>query len=213
MKKTRLEPHPDEAPVVRKMFAWRVGEQLSYQAIADRLNADLAFNPPSVPVDPERSVGRWTYSNVRDVLTNPKHIRHMVWNRRARKGAGKTRMNPVSEWVWSPEPVWSAHVRQHQTRARFLCMRPQEGIPAPGHPVILRVREDHLLSGLTRFLASDVFGPYRHKLLDASHAALAQAAHEEHVGKIKALERPSPTPTLGWNSIPATACEGRTRRR
>jgi DNA invertase Pin-like site-specific DNA recombinase len=43
--KTRLEPHPDQAPVVRRMFAWRVGEQMSYQAIADRLNAGLALNP------------------------------------------------------------------------------------------------------------------------------------------------------------------------
>lgn len=60
VRKTRLEPHPDQAPVVRRMFAWRVGEQLSYQAIADRLNADLALNPPPVPVDPGRSVGRWT---------------------------------------------------------------------------------------------------------------------------------------------------------
>lgn len=45
------------------------------------------------------------YSSVRDVLTNPKPTGHMVWNRRARKGSGKNRMNPVSEWVWSPEPV------------------------------------------------------------------------------------------------------------
>jgi Recombinase len=51
-----------------------------------------------------------TYSNVRDMLTNPKHTGHMVWNRRARKGAGRNRMNPVSDWVWSPEPVHEAVV-------------------------------------------------------------------------------------------------------
>jgi site-specific DNA recombinase len=239
VKKTRLEPHPDEAPVVRKMFTWRVGERLGYQAIADRLNADLALNPPPVPVDPERSIGRWTYSNVRDVLTNPKHTGHMVWNRRARKGAGKNRMNPVTEWVWSPQPVHEAlvgletfvqaqDVSAHRERSRTtpglspdpqakrvyplrsfvfcdLCGRrmfgntrretasyacaPKKAWRPPGHPVILRVREDHLLSGLTQFLASDVFGPYRHGLLDASHAALAQAAHEEHADKIKALQK------------------------
>jgi site-specific DNA recombinase len=92
------------------MFTWRVNERLGYQVIADRLNTDLVLNPPPVPVDPERSIGRWTYSNVRDVLTNPKHTGHMGWNRRARKGAGKNRMNPVSEWVWSPQPVHEALV-------------------------------------------------------------------------------------------------------
>lgn len=74
-------------------------------AIADRLNPDLVTNPPPTPVDPARAVGQWTYSNVRDMLTNPKHTGHMVWNRRARKGNGRNRANPVSEWVWSPEPV------------------------------------------------------------------------------------------------------------
>ena len=110
MKKTRLEVHPAEGPVVRTMFTWRVTERLGYQAIADRLNTDLETNPPPIPVDPAAEVGRWTYSNVRDVLTNPKHTGHMVWNRRARKGAGHNRMNPVTEWVWSPEPVHEALV-------------------------------------------------------------------------------------------------------
>lgn len=86
VKKTRLEAHPVEGPVVHKMFTWRVTGRLGYHAIAARLNADLAINPPPVPVDPTRATGRWTYSNVRDVLTNPKYTGHMVWNRRARKG-------------------------------------------------------------------------------------------------------------------------------
>ena len=239
VKKTRLEPHPDEAPVVRRMFPWRAGERLGYQAIADRLNSDLALNPPPVPVDPQRSVGRWTYSNVRDVLTNPKHTGHMVWNRRARKGAGKNRMNPVSEWVWSPEPVHEALVsletfvqaqdisarrersrsapglspgpqanRVYPLRSFILCdlcgrrmfgntrretvsyiCNPKKAYRPPGHPVTTRVREDHLLSGLTRFLADNVFGPYRHGLLDASQTAAAREAREEHAGKVKALQK------------------------
>lgn len=52
MKKTRLEVHPVEGPVVRTMFTWHVAERLGYQAIADRLNTDLETNPPPVPVDP-----------------------------------------------------------------------------------------------------------------------------------------------------------------
>ena len=76
---------------------------------ADRLNLDLTTNLPPTPNTPSRAVGLWTYFNVRDILTNPKYTGHMVWNRRARKTGGN-RGNPVSEWIWSPEPVmrcWS----------------------------------------------------------------------------------------------------------
>ena len=119
--------------MVRRMFPWRVDERLGYQVIAGRLNADLALNPPPVPVDPERSVGRWTYSNVRDVLTNPKHTGHMVWNRRARKGAGKNRMNPVSEWVWSPQPVHEALVSLETfVQAQDISARRERSHSAPG---------------------------------------------------------------------------------
>lgn len=105
IKKSMLEVHSVEGPVVQRAFNWRITERLGYQAIADRLNDDLVLNPPPVPVIPTRAVGHWTASNVRDMLTNPKHTGHMVWNRRARKGKGKNRANPVDEWVWSPEPV------------------------------------------------------------------------------------------------------------
>ena len=104
VKKTFLEPHPEHAPVVQRIFAWRLQERLGYQAIADRLNRDLNTNPPPTPVDPARKLGCWTWSNVREVLTNPKHTGHMVWNRHARKTRGNT-INPVSEWIWSPEPA------------------------------------------------------------------------------------------------------------
>lgn len=108
MKKTRLVADAIECAVVQKIYQWRIAEQLAYQAIADRLNADLVLNPPPVPVDPTRAVGRWTYSNVREVLTQPKYTGYMVWNRRARKGAGRNRTNPMEEWVWSPMPIHEA---------------------------------------------------------------------------------------------------------
>ncbi|GGL05453.1 recombinase family protein [Streptomyces flaveus] len=129
VKKTLLEVHPVEGPVVRKMFHWRIVERLSYQAIADRLNADLTLNPPPSPILADTAVGHWTYSSARDVLTNPKHTGHMVWNRRARKGAGRNRPNPVEEWVWSIEPTHEAlvdletfvqaqQVAEHRERSR-----------------------------------------------------------------------------------------------
>ncbi len=104
VKKTFLEPDPAQASAVRKVYQWRIAERLGYQAIADGLNRDPAAYPPPVPVDPSRTVGRWTYFNVRDVLTNPKYTGHMVWNRRGRKTHGN-RMNPIEEWIWSARPV------------------------------------------------------------------------------------------------------------
>jgi len=109
-KKMRLAKHPLEGPVVERIFTLRTVEHLGYQSIADRLNRDLATNPPPTPVDPARAAGRWTYSNVRSVITNPKCTGHMVWNRHARKGKGKNRLNPVEDWVWSPTPAHEALV-------------------------------------------------------------------------------------------------------
>ncbi|XVQ15111.1 recombinase family protein [Spirillospora sp. CA-255316] len=99
-----LQPDPVRGPVVTTIFSWRVDECLGYQAIADRLNTDLDRYPPPRPVDPARSVGRWTHSSVREILVNPKHTGYMVWNRRATKRDGG-KHNPPEAWVWSPAPT------------------------------------------------------------------------------------------------------------
>lgn len=44
--KSKLVKEPIEAAVVRKIYDWRITERLSYEAIAERLNLDLATNPP-----------------------------------------------------------------------------------------------------------------------------------------------------------------------
>ncbi|GGM81666.1 recombinase [Lentzea pudingi] len=240
IKKTRLLMHPIEGPCVQRQFQWRTTERLGYQAIADRLNEDLALNPPPTPVEPDRAVGFWTYSSVRDILTNPKYTGHMVWNRRARKGAGKNKVNPVSEWVWSVEPTHEAlisletFVQAQQVSARRERSRTKPGLnPAPeskrvyrlrsytscvhchrrlfgnanhagtvyygcqpkkayrpdGHPPMFRVREDELLIGVNKFLAHEVFGPYRRSLFAAGRADQEQAATKERADRIAAIER------------------------
>jgi DNA invertase Pin-like site-specific DNA recombinase len=129
IKKSRLAAHPVESATVATMFAWRTVERIGYQHIADRLNTDLTTNPPPIPVDPARAVGIWTYSSVREVLTNPKHTGHMVWNRHARKNHGRNRINPVTDWVWSSVPthdqvvdlatfIAAQHVSGHRERSR-----------------------------------------------------------------------------------------------
>jgi DNA invertase Pin-like site-specific DNA recombinase len=109
--KTKLEIDPVRSLAVMQIYAWRIDEKLSYRAIAERLNTDLDRYPPPQPVDPERAVGRWTGSAVREVLFNPKYTGHMVWNRRSTKDKlhpGKN--NPREEWIVSAEPTHPAIV-------------------------------------------------------------------------------------------------------
>ncbi|MFI9080771.1 recombinase family protein [Streptomyces sioyaensis] len=102
--KHRLVPDPDRGRVVTEIFRLRALEKLSYQAIADRLNLDLAKYPPPVANRDDATIGLWTVQSVRGILENPKYTGYQVWNRKARKKRGNKR-NPVSEWIWSPHPV------------------------------------------------------------------------------------------------------------
>jgi len=101
--KTRLVPDPVTAPVVAQIFTWRVGQRLSYTAIAAQLNTSLSRYPPPMPTRPARAVGHWTAGTVRGILINPKYTGYMVWNRRATRSGGK--VNAVEEWVCSPKPT------------------------------------------------------------------------------------------------------------
>ncbi|WP_424923726.1 recombinase family protein [Actinomadura darangshiensis] len=94
---------------MQTIFEIRASERLGYQAIADRLNCDLDRYPPPVATAKHRSVGKWTYSSVREVLTNPKYTGYMVWNRKATTSAGG-RNNPPEAWIWSSAPTHPALV-------------------------------------------------------------------------------------------------------
>ncbi|WP_158299962.1 recombinase family protein [Glycomyces paridis] len=107
--KTVLELEPVRAAVVKRIFDFRIRLRLGYAAIAERLNEDLALNPPPVPPDPTRARGSWCASSVREILRNPKYTGYMVWNRVTSTPKGN-RPNPMSDWVWSPEPVHEAIV-------------------------------------------------------------------------------------------------------
>ncbi|WP_199537143.1 recombinase family protein [Spongiactinospora gelatinilytica] len=113
--KHRLVPDPVCGPVVTHIFALRVVERLAYREIAERLNRDLDRYPPPTPVDPDRALGRWTGSSIREVLINPKYTGYMVWNRRATKKGGSC--NPPELWVWSSQPAHEPLV----TRETFLA--------------------------------------------------------------------------------------------
>ena len=99
--KTRLAPDPDRAPVVARIFTWRVIGKLGMPAIAARLNNNPARYPPPAG-------GRWSAQAVAKILANPKYTGHMVYGRRRRGPAGQRLRVPVTEWLWTPEPVHPA---------------------------------------------------------------------------------------------------------
>jgi site-specific DNA recombinase len=105
--KTRLIPDPVRGPVVTQIFRWRGLERISAGDIAHRLNTDPDRYPPPQPAG-KRPVGAWTTKAVLDILANPKYTGYMVWNRRKRGSRARGvvgKVNPPTEWVWSPQPT------------------------------------------------------------------------------------------------------------
>ncbi|QNJ42015.1 recombinase family protein [Streptomyces buecherae] len=98
--KRKLVPHPDarRGEAVREMYRLRREERLTDTQIVTILAADRDRYPI------ER---HWTYNRVYGLLSNPKLTGYQVYNRKASRTGrqGFSRLNPVSEWVWSPEIV------------------------------------------------------------------------------------------------------------
>ena len=95
--KKKLAPHPDERrfATARELCRLRREEHLKTRDIITILAAD----PDRYPID-----GRWTFNLVEGLIANPKLTGHQVYNRKA-SHTGGSRLNPVSQWVWSPEVV------------------------------------------------------------------------------------------------------------
>ncbi|MBI1758793.1 MAG: recombinase family protein [Actinobacteria bacterium] len=145
--KHRLTPDPVRAPVVTQIFTWRALDRLSYRDIATRLNLDPDRYPPPDPIPGRgrRRIGAWTLNSVREVLDNPKHTGHMVWNRRKnpRKDRGVPgRVNPPTAWVWSPTPTHEPLTTRQMFTAASATGRYRKGSrsePGPNrHPATTR---------------------------------------------------------------------------
>lgn len=117
-----LEPDPDTAPVVRRIFVL-FDAGVGYRSIANRLEADGLPSPGEVgPTRHPRSAGVWSGSAVRAILTNPRYLGHQVAGRQRRKDelldptdpatgtTSRQRWQPTDAWVTSEEPAWPALV-------------------------------------------------------------------------------------------------------
>ena len=74
-KKTRtLQPNPEEAPIVQKIFEWTVKDNLTPGTIARRLTKMAV---PTYSGDPE-----WSIPTIKTILTNPTYCGKVKWNDR-----------------------------------------------------------------------------------------------------------------------------------
>lgn len=104
--KRKLAPHPDPRrfDTARELCRLRREEHLKAADIIKVLAAD----PERYPIEKQ-----WTFNLVESLIANPKLTGYQVYNRKATRTGrpGGSRLNPVSQWVWSPnvthEPVLS----------------------------------------------------------------------------------------------------------
>ncbi len=106
-----LVPGPvREIAVVRRIFKWFTAENHSEGVIATMLNqrkikAERSMRWPEQP--------RWTVQRVHTILTSPKYIGTIVYNRTSNKLSEGTVLNPTDEWVCregAVKPLVEPHV-------------------------------------------------------------------------------------------------------
>lgn len=115
-----LEPDPDTAPVVRRIFRLYDGGN-GFHRIAQILEREGLPSPGEVgPVRHPRSAGVWCGSAVRAILRNPRYLGRQVAGRLRRfdelldpndAGLGTTsrqRWQRDDAWAWSEELAWPA---------------------------------------------------------------------------------------------------------
>jgi site-specific DNA recombinase len=116
-----LSPHPDTAPVVRRIFDLYLGGHGIF-AIAEALTAGGIACPSAA--DPARNRHRdgraWSKGAVRVILTNPRYTGRQVWNKQRTDevlldvedvALGHTavmRWNPRETWITSKEATHEA---------------------------------------------------------------------------------------------------------
>jgi hypothetical protein len=119
----RLEPDPDTAPVVQRIFAEFLNGH-GYYDIAERLTAEGVPSPAGHDRarNPHRHGRAWGKSAVRAILINPRYTGYQVWGRQRRDEvlldvddvaaghASRRRWNPPTQWIWSVEPAHQALV-------------------------------------------------------------------------------------------------------
>jgi site-specific DNA recombinase len=135
---TRLEVVPEQANVVRRIFAWFVHDQMSMAAIKRRLE-ELHIPPPGNPHYRGRkaAAANWGNRTVSQILRHEVYAGTFYANRYQRSGATSSTQRPREAWIPITVPaivdraVWVAAQERSQKAGRR----------APGtHPFLMRKR-------------------------------------------------------------------------
>jgi site-specific DNA recombinase len=123
-RKGHLEPHPDEAPVVERIFRWCVDEGVTTYEIAKRLHAEgIPTRADTVPTIVRKRSGTafWDPTTVGKLLRNETYKGVWHWNktRKEKRGDRKVQVaRPREEWLTLPvtplvdEATWERAQRQ-----------------------------------------------------------------------------------------------------
>jgi DNA invertase Pin-like site-specific DNA recombinase len=218
-RKARLEPEPEQAPIVRWLFQEFVFGRRTIRHLTSDLNAR------GIPSARGRN---WSSGMISGLLDNPKYTGYQVWNRRRRKTGGN-RANPESEWVWSAEPshialvpkeVWERAWRMRRTPERdwrrrsrgalfvgrplkgliFCCdyrMSATQRVRKSGNVVILWqcqkcrswLRDDRLMELVVDVVCSELLDPLRVALLERQLRAAFRSRQKASLKGRTQLER------------------------
>ena len=100
--KSRLEPDPDQAPVIVEIFE-RYLAGSGYKEITNHLNRPGGPPPPAHVDEQRNTAGKWSMSTIRCILENPVYTGRLYWNRldfrQVKLGEGPLIHRPEEEWI------------------------------------------------------------------------------------------------------------------
>jgi site-specific DNA recombinase len=100
--KTRLEPNPEQAPVIVEIFE-RYLSGWGFNEITNHLNRPGGPPPPRHVDSKRNTAGKWSKSTIRCILENPVYTGRLYWNRldfrQSKLGDGPLIRRPEEEWV------------------------------------------------------------------------------------------------------------------
>jgi DNA invertase Pin-like site-specific DNA recombinase len=101
------EIHPEEAPIVRRLFRMYASGKYTLRQIAEELNTE-GVPTPSVARNREDACPNWSVTTVKRILTNKRYLGYHIWNERT---AGKFAFTLNGEPQERPEDMKSVVVR------------------------------------------------------------------------------------------------------
>ncbi len=136
---------PDKVHVVQEIFVLFVEKHYDERQIAGQLNARGVPSPGGV---------LWSDASVRDVLTDAQYAGSVVYNKSTQRLKTKTRRNPVSQWMITPdsyEPIVTAELFQQAKEIFERRQRRHSREEMLAHLQALYAKYKILTPGLIRF--------------------------------------------------------------